>query len=80
MAEAINWFRQRRDALKKTQGEIAKALGTIQSTVSTWELGQPPKLAMVHQLATVYGVSPKKIRDVIGEMHEAKQPSEAGAK
>lgn len=66
-----NWFKQQREAIGKKQEQIAEELGTAQSTVSGWENGQPPKVKMAQAIADAYGVTARKVIDVIYDMHKS---------
>lgn len=78
--QAVNWFRSRREALDKTQREIAAALDVTVGTISNWERGESlPRNTQFDRVASVYGVAPEEIAIAVMELARATPVAESPA-
>ena len=64
MQRVGEWIREERKALGITQGEVAKAIGVSDSTVSSWECGEAMMSAAAHVWLQNYFKRQRQMRPV----------------
>jgi transcriptional regulator with XRE-family HTH domain len=70
-------LRELREEAMLTQTEVAKLLGVARSTVSLWESGnRAPRLDHMRQLAELYKVSPRTIKEAVAATTQATNAAE----